>query len=269
MSPFSLRRKAADQPATTSHCFVLAQRTAPPTDRSLASTLKKRLGGACTIRESKDTVWMLRLKGTDNAFLSFTPAAIPTGEAEAAADNMLWPNGNEFAAHKAHIVAAVTPSDRRPVTGAILLSHLASAALEAFEGTAVYWGSGAVTVPRKMFMDMASTAAPDHLPLALWTRFQLFAPFPDQIGLYTVGLSQFGLMELEVDACHWGSGALLEFCFDLAHYLVVSGPVIEDGNTVGGTESERIRVRHAKSSRAPSQLAYKIEIPPGSTGPGA
>ena len=78
-------------------------------------------------------------------------------------------------------------------------------------------------------------------------RFQLVRPSADEIGLYTLGMNQFGLKEIEVDSSSLNPRELFEFVCNIAHYLIHSGPVIADGNTVGGSEDERIVVQHRAS----------------------
>jgi len=73
-----------------------------------------------------------------------------------------------------------------------------------------------------------------------------------------VGLSQFGLNEIEVTPCDWCPDDVLKLVFNVARYLIQSGPVINDGDTVGGDENERIVVRHAKGMYATDERVYRI-----------
>lgn len=75
-------------------------------------------------------------------------------------------------------------------------------------------------------------------------------------------MSQFGLMEIEVDRCRMDLEKLFEFVSNIAHYLVQSGPVIADGNTVGGSEEDRILVRHGLSMIDQERRVYKIVFEP-------
>ena len=96
------------------------------------------------------------------------------------------------------------------------------------------------------------------MPVPVWLRFQLVRASDDEIGLYTLGMSQFGLMEIEVDRSRLNVEDLFEFVSNIAHYLILSGPIIADGNTVGGSEDERILVRHHPSMVDQSRRVYKI-----------
>ena len=92
-------------------------------------------------------------------------------------------------------------------------------------------------------------------------RFQLFAgDKPDTVGLYTLGLEQFGKREIEVQNSKWKPGDILEFVYNVAHYIITSGTTIEDGNTVGGTKEERITVRYELSKVDPERTVMRIYL---------
>jgi hypothetical protein len=65
-------------------------------------------------------------------------------------------------------------------------------------------------------------------------------------------------MEVEVDKCKLSPEDLFEFVSNIAHYLIQSGPVIADGNTVGSDEDEQILVRHLPSMTDDTKTVYKI-----------
>jgi hypothetical protein len=65
-------------------------------------------------------------------------------------------------------------------------------------------------------------------------------------------------MEIEVDHATMELSDLFEYVCNVAHYLVLSGPVISDGNTIGSDEDEQIVVRHQPSMIDKSRKVYKI-----------
>lgn len=239
-------------------CMVLSQMEVPPDEATLKEALRAEFGSEATLRDGSAGVWMLNVPYLEHAFVSFIPAPIPTGEAESAADNLLWPDGSRFATHQSHVVLGSPGAHRDRIAAMLALTKLATAALRAFDGTGVYWGSGSVTVPREAFLSFAEDASREHLPLFLWCRFQPVRTESGKLGFYTVGLNQFGLMEIEVDHSSWEPSVLTKFVFNIAHYLIQSGPVIKDGDTVGETNEQRILLKYATSSQDPSRKAYKI-----------
>jgi hypothetical protein len=201
-------------------------------------------------------------RGTDCVgVLAHMPAPIPTGEAETNADgNFLWPNGKEEASkHASHVIVTnIVAGEMTPVQSAIEVSRLALVALDLFDGIGVYWGNACVCNSRAVFEGFCEDISEENLPVPMWLRFQPVRVSDDEIGLYTLGMKQFGLMEIEVDRCKRDLESLFEFVCNTALYLIRSGPVIEDGNTVGGTAEERILVRHRPSMIDADRKVYKI-----------
>lgn len=245
----------------TRHCFVLCK-TVEPGDLSNAESVVCELLGAEYSADVGEKNIISITRGDETVgFLAHLPAAIPDGEAEENADgNFLWPNGREeAAAHRAHvIVTSIGAKDQSPVQSAIAVTRLALVALRLFDGIGVYWGNACVSNSRAVFESFCEDLSDEHVPVPVWLRFQLMRTSDDSIGMYTVGMDQFGLMDIEVDRCTMKVSELLEFVSNIAHYLIQSGPVISDGNTVGGSAEERILVRHQPSMIDKKKKVYKI-----------
>lgn len=259
--PGKSKRAAPKSKGATRHCFVLCA-PAEPRDLSRASAIAaKVLGRGHTAEVCGEEIVEIKHRGETIGFLAHMPAPVPGGEAEANADgNFLWPNGREeAAAHQSHvIVTSVGGGDLTPVQSAIAVSRIALVALQLYDGIGVYWGNACVCNSRAIFEDFCEDISEEHVPVPVWLRFQLTRPSAEESGLYTLGMAQFGLMDIEVDSCSMPVGDLFEFVSNIAHYLIQSGPVIEDGNTVGGSEDERILVRHLPSVIDQERLVYKI-----------
>jgi len=248
----------------TRHCFVLCS-TAEPGDLSHAEEVVVQVFGRghsaeVTAGTPGNIISVTRGKSTVG-FLAHMPAPIPNGEAEENADgNFLWPNGKaEAARHRSHVIVTnLGADDQTPIQSAIAVSRLALAALKLFDGIGVYWGNASVCNSRQVFEEFCENMSEEHVPVPAWIRFQPVRASDDEVGLYTLGMRQFGLMEIEVDRCRRSPQDLFEFVADIAHYLIQSGPVIADGNTVGGSEKERILVRHRPSMIDQHRRVYKI-----------
>jgi Domain of unknown function (DUF4261) len=245
----------------TRHCFVLCK-TAEPGDLSQAGeAVAQVFGRGHSADITKGSIIGVARGGVNVGFLAHMPAPIPKREAEENADgNFLWPNGRDEAAkHRSHVIVTnFGAADQTPVQSAIAVSRLALVALQLFDGIGVYWGNACVCNSREVFEGVCEKVSEEHLPVPVWLRFQPVRASDDEIGLYTLGMSQFGLMEIEVDRCRMNLQDLFEFVSNIAHYLIQSGPVIADGNTVGGNEDERILVRHRSSMFDKQRRVYKI-----------
>jgi len=257
----SSRQPAADDETITRHSFVLCK-GAEPTDLSRADAVVNKVFGEGYSTELSDGNIVTVLHGEDTVgFLAHMPAPIPGEEAEHAADgNILWPNGKEEAArHQSHVlITNIGGGNPTPVQSALTVTRLTRVALDLFDGIGVYWGNAHVSHQRGIFEDFCQDASDEHLPVMVWLRLQLVREHGEQLGIYTVGMSQFDLMEIEIDRCALDAEALIEFVSNLAHYIIQSGPVIADGNTVGGSADERILVHHRPSMIDKKRKVYKV-----------
>ncbi|MCA9068927.1 MAG: DUF4261 domain-containing protein [Planctomycetaceae bacterium] len=245
----------------TRHCFVLCRAMEIYDFSELEEVVNRVFGPEYSADGPNDNIITIRQGDETVGFLAHMPAPIPDEEAEDNADgNFLWPNGREEAAeHRSHVIVTnFGGEEQSPIESAITVSQLALVALSVFDGIGVYWGNACVCNSRPIFEDFCENMSEDHIPLPVWLRFQFVRSSDDEIGIYTLGMQQFGLMDIEVDRCQWDGEELFEFVSNIAHYLIQNGPVIGDGNTVGGSEEERILVRHLPSMTEEDRLVYKI-----------
>ncbi len=244
-------------------CFVLCK-TKTPGDLSHASQVVSEVFGPGHSADCDEKNFVTVARGGDViGFLAHMAAPIPGGEAEDNADgNFMWPNGREeAAAHASHVVVLVKDGlARTPVQLALVLSKLALASLRIFDGLGVYWGNASVSNSREVFENFCEEMSEQSLPVPVWLRFQLVGGSGSAIGMYTLGMDQFGLMDIEVEQSPLDIQGLFEFVSNLAHYLILSGPIILDGSTVGGTPEEKILVRHRPSMTDKSRKVYKVQF---------
>jgi hypothetical protein len=165
----------------------------------------------------------------------------------------------------AHVVTWVSGTGR-PLDAYRHLTRLVSAVLRATDGLGVYWGTAAHVIRADVYDTIAHESDDDSLPVTLWVDFRAFAEDGDaedaggdRSALFTVGLSAFGLMELEIGPSDKQPGELRELGMSVASYLIENGPVLGDGDTVGATEDQRVVVRHAPSMVDRPGTVYRLE----------
>ena len=243
------------------HCFVLCK-TAELGDPALASRAVIRVFGPGYSVDCSDPNIFVVQRGQDTVgFLAHMPVPIPGQEAQNNAEgNFLWPEGKQEAAeHQSHVIVTTMHSgDEPPVEAALEVTRLALVALEIFDGLGVYWGNANVSNSRSVFESFSEGMSLEQVPVPLWLRFQFVRGADDELGMYTLGMQQFNMMDLEVDRCKLSPEDLFEFISNIAHYLIQNGPVIADGNTVGGDAEQQILVRHLPSMLDETKTVYKI-----------
>lgn len=246
----------------TEHCFVLCRAAEPDGLLRRIEVVEKVFGRGYSVEIDDDNI-IVTVKHANEAvgFLVRAPFPIPTGEAEKCADqNFLWLNGKDEAAkHQSHVIVTSIGSDEQtPVQSAIMVSRLALVALNLFDAIGVYWGNASVCNSRKVFEGFCENMSEEHVPVPMWVRLQVVRASDDEIGMYTLGMDQFGLMDIEVDRCRMNLKQLAAFVGDMAHYLIQRGPVINDGDTAGESDEERVLIRHCPSMIDENRDVYKI-----------
>jgi uncharacterized protein (TIGR03067 family) len=106
-----------------------------------------------------------------------------------------------------------------------------------------------------MFREIAVESIPDGFPLNVWLNVHIGKSAEGKTAGCTIGMRALGHMELET----WNSpeppGELRERFLGLAYYLLENGPVVEDGDTIGEDEEERIKIVYGNS-----RLGHKDQV---------
>lgn len=178
------------------------------------------------------------------------PAALPWSELEGpCATSLLWPEATQqVPQHQTHAIVTVT-GDLDPIRIATRVTQAATALIHAVPSSqGVYWGNAALLVPGPLFVEMATELLPEVPPLYLWVDVRVGMDQENSSSGFTTGMSTLGLMELEAENAAEPPGELRERLFGLVGYLVENGLIINDGDTIGEDQYEKIRVVYADST---------------------
>ena len=199
---------------------------------------------------SKDESTLSFTIGSAEVALGMMPAPIPWPDlAETCATSMLWPDAEETVkAHKAHIVVTAF-GELTPIELSICLTQVTAAVMHATPtALGVQWWNAMQLVPKALFNQFALEVLPKGPPIHIWVGLRAG---PDESGRtsgFTTGLAALGHMEFETKNSPTSPSELRELFFTLCDYIIANGPVILDGNTVGGKADEKIRVVYSDSS---------------------
>jgi hypothetical protein len=151
--------------------------------------------------------------------------------------------------HRAHVLVA-TLGRLEPLREARVITSVVGGVLDAVQGCSAVMWAGRVVRPASLWRDQsrAAYATYPNYPILLWIDI---APWRTTSGMdaVTIGLSSFVGREIEFEMGRLNPSDALNQVAALAGYLIEHGNVIKDGDTFGGSEAERIRVRHAVSKR--------------------
>lgn len=205
--------------------------------------------------------------GDDCVMLGVMPAPIPWDDLEGPCEtSWLWPEAKAvLRKHTDHIIVTVMSEDEDPVERAKLLTRVCASVLATCdEALGVYWGDAALVNSSKTFRDFThETLAEDGLPVYLWVDFRAGKAEDGRTAGFTHGLAALGHREFETESASDTPGDLRERLSALAQYVLENGPVIKDGNTVGGDEYEKIRVELVSSAFGNPKKVLRLEYEAG------
>ena len=177
------------------------------------------------------------------------PLPIPPGDLEFPIKTAwYWENAeSDIKNHKYHLVVFCN-GDISKKEAANIITKVATSLLKVENGVGVYWGSSSQVIQKELFCGYADMVKTDTNPIPIWIKTTGYKNEDDSFYLYTIGLKDFSLRELEIEKYkgQWGDG--LTFLMEISNYLIENGPIIKDGNTVGSTADEKIVAQYKKSS---------------------
>lgn len=243
----------------------LLKRAKLPDPGELVGLLTKRVPGKSFHLQPPDDP-NLKHEGHSVAFdggrviVGLVPAAVPEGEADGGFQFSIasWSSSFRVPQHDAHLLVTLQlENDLPPLEAQRFFTAAVAAVLEASKGVAVYWGQAGVSHPTSFFLDVAN-GDPD-MWIMLWTGVSRANVGPNRVSLLSLGMSQFGVMDLMVNGpAAMGQDLIMSF-FQLLDYAVKRGEAIPDGDTVGSSESERLQVRYEPSPIDPQASIWRVD----------
>jgi hypothetical protein len=203
---------------------------------------------AITDVKQQDTTFSFCLAGAD-IVIGVMPAPMSWADLEGpCATSILWPDAEkELKAHKNHVIVTVS-GELNPIALSTRLTQ-ATAALMATSNhsTGVFWYNSRAVIRKDIFIDFAKDILPLGPPLQLWIDTRVGKTENNLTSGFTSGMEALGHMEIEAENAPESVSDLRDRLTNLADYLIENGAVINDGDTIGVDEQERIRVIYIDS----------------------
>jgi Domain of unknown function (DUF4261) len=262
----SLEAAAADNPKTEKASVdwvvsVILPEAKPVDPARLAAAVRKWIPQkeVFTGVEADKGVVMLRVAG-GTALVSLMEAPIPGQELQRTCHNSwYWREAcDAIKDHKAHLLVVLTGTKLSKVDSAVVQTKIVAALIEESNAVAAYWGTSLNS--RESFLEQSTKIARDRMPTWLWVSYRVSRDASGRFSLSTEGLKDFKLMEIEAKDVTKPFNELYSLVEGMAAYLIAKGPVIHDGHTVGPTNEQRIRVRHAPSYWRKGTRVYRLEF---------
>jgi hypothetical protein len=183
------------------------------------------------------------------AFVSLMPAPIPWSELEGpCATAWWWPEAAErMKAHTHHAVVALMGEAGDAVERHVLLSHLVSAVAMHADAAGIYWGAGTIVHDPDAFQEQVANLSPNDVEPQLWIDMRLEQNDDGSFRYFTTGLTSFDRPEIEIDRSSQNPQEILEFCHAIVCYLLNNRVDIAEGETIGRSDDEKIRITYEPS----------------------
>jgi hypothetical protein len=179
--------------------------------------------------------------------MAFMPLPIPLGDIEGTAQYAYnWQSVlKDTEKHKSHIIVSLLQSEQDSIKRFKIFTQVLSSLLRITDAIGVYKGSQSLLIPAEDYLSEAEMMGEEYLPLNLWIYFGLRT---DDNGnsAYTYGLKEFGKAELEIIDSSHSLEDIRGFLFNIAHYVLEFDVNFKDGQTIGGSESEKMKITFSK-----------------------
>ena len=264
-----LKKKQADSsrlgPGGPIICALLLETESFPVDAFLKQAAATRLGGKAIsqITRSDGGVFGFNV-GDEFLGLVVIPAPYPAADLEGPiATSWMWPAQppiSDVKRHRAHLLITMTGGAMDPVRRRLILTGVTALAARQAGVMAVYWPEAALLIFPPAFVGMADKIkSPEAPPLYLWVDLRAFRNSDGTTGLFTVGLQALGHMEIEIPRIEMKANDLREWLLSIICYLLENGPVLKDGQTIGMSAEQKIRIRHCPSRFGHSGTVIRLD----------
>jgi hypothetical protein len=239
-------------------CFVLLPDSKPLRAGPFEKALKEfpDLGPVTWLSTEREGTSGFSVGGL-NVLAALMPMPVPEGEADGATELSLSGLGGSWTLpeHRAHLVVAQQGATAANIEELTTFTRIVAAVVRATNALGVYWGEGSATHHPEFVVNIAHS----ELPLPIWVGVSV-AKAGDATELLSVGMKQVGLPELlliapEVD------GGVFEFFYDLLAYVTRRGKQLPEGDSVGRTEKERLKVHYVKSPVDSDAEVWSVRLP--------
>lgn len=200
------------------------------------------------------------LKPNGNAFVMLLPMAVPNGEADDAVRFSLSAMGTgwKLPKHNAHLIVTCNTSGA-PLESLSLLTSLLAAVVKSSPAVGIYWGEASATHDPKFFLETAQESD-ISFRIMLWTGVSMAREADGRLSLLSLGMEQLNLPDLLLVAPKSAGSSALEAFFNLLAYVANRGTPIPDGDTVGRSATEKLRVQYVSSPLDQKTKVWRVEM---------
>jgi len=174
-------------------------------------------------------------------------APIPRGDIEGTAQYAYnWHTALEDTKdHKSHLIVSLMQGGQNQVKRFKIFTRILCSLLRTTNAIGIYKGNQSLLIPKADYLNEADEMSDEYLPLNLWIYLGLRETDKGNSG-YTYGLKEFNKSEMEIINSSKNLEDIRGFLFNIAHYVLEYDVTFADGQTIGGSEEEKISISISK-----------------------
>ena len=203
---------------------------------------KLKVGNAETDNETS----IIEINGYRIAIANM-PVPIPGDEVKTTAEfNYFWKNGDiEATSHKGHIILTIINGGKDPIVENMLFTKIATTIMNNSNSLGIYIGGRTLALKKDFYIENAEMMSDQDLPIYNWIYFGMRKE-NGKNSIYSYGLADFGKLEMEIVNSKHPMDELQELMFNLTHYVVASNVILKDGETIGMSETQKLKLSTTK-----------------------
>ena len=208
------------------------------------------------MEESEDT--LVFHYGGAIVSIALMPGPVPNEEAENHAQrNFRWPDAEKTVErHEAHLMVAILDGMMPVVEAGELLVKILTLCCQLPETLGVYMNE--TVYQPELYLQMAEMLHQGMFPVLNLVWIGLYQGERGVCG-YTCGMRAFGYDEMEVVDSQAEASEVYSFLVDLADFVITEDELLQDGETVGFSEEEKLPITKSRGNVVEGET-LKIEF---------
>jgi hypothetical protein len=171
-----------------------------------------------------------------------------------------WENScSAFRQMKGHVIVSVLhKADLSVAESTMLVSAFVQAVSAKSKSIGIFLGQAESIWSAEQWELAVMTASVEEPPYFPWIGLKTQKEESGALSVVTMGMPAFDFMNIEIQNSSGDGWETVQLVGDAASYLIKGGRAIEDGDTVGFSAEQKIRVTHEPSMLDSSSTVYRL-----------
>ena len=158
-----------------------------------------------------------------------------------------WPEAKQdLVGYTSHAIVTVLTGEKSNLERYNILSKLlCSVLMTCPDCIGIYQGSETLLLPRNFYLNCVDDLKNGDIPVPVWVYIGMRKEEKGN-SVYTYGMKGFGMKEMEIVNSKMDFNDIYAFMLDIASYVIANNIVLQDGETIGNSEEQKIKITVSK-----------------------